>query len=132
MGLKVKNESSVGLGLLKYGDRTTRALRHVQEKGAKEIAQVADEMAPYKTGELVDSIEIFTEKEGRRTSKIVRVQAPHAAKMHESHYNLGPGSLEKQESSRFVVGRKYLERAAKYVLYEGGLLDRARQAMRKK
>jgi len=133
MGIKIKSTEGVGVGLLKYGAKTTRAQRRVQAQGAEEIAQVAQEMAPYKTGQLEESVSIGTELDGRRVVKTVNFTGlPYAFKMHESFYNLGPGSLQKSQTSRFMVGRKFLERAAHYVMYEGGLLQRAREAMRKK
>jgi hypothetical protein len=135
MGMKIKRRNQLGFGLEKYAKRSTRALRRVQWEGANEIAETASEMAPFKTGDLESSMEILREAaSGGRVTYVVRPSPSilYATRMHESVYNLGPGSVEKSKSSRFPVGRKYLSRAVDYVINDLKLMERARRAVRMK
>ncbi len=135
MGMKIKNRGAMGVGLAKYAQRSTRALRRVQAEAAEELANAASEMAPFKTGDLESSMEVLREKGGGgRVTYVIRPSPdiPYATRMHEEIYELGPGSIEKSESSRFPVGRKYLSRAVDYIVNDWGLMRRAKEAMRKK
>jgi len=134
MGVRIKNSGALGVQLLKTADKSTRALRRVQLQGAHEIAEIAGEMAPYKKGDLEDSfvVEKMMGMKNRTTYTVKSVGLPYAVRMHESVYNLGPGSVEKSESGRFVVGRKFLTRAVDYVVHDLKFMERARRAVRMK
>lgn len=135
MGVRIRRRNTIGVKLEKHAQKTTRALRRVQADAANEVAQVASEMAPFKTGDLESSMEVVREVGARgRVAYVVRPSPaiPYATRMHEEVYNLGPGSVEKSETSRFPVGRKYLSRAIDYIVGEWGLMRRAKEAVRKK
>lgn len=132
MGIRVKRAGQIGLKLEKSADRSTRQLRRLHRQASLEVAETAQLMAPRKTGRLESGIFIEESYEGRR--KVFRIKVdpsiPYAVKMHESTYNLGPGSLAKQEGGIFRVGRKYIERAAQHVLKTGRYVERAREIVR--
>ena len=135
MGIGLKGNSALlfGIKLEKTADKTTRALRRVNEQAAKEMAEVASEMAPELTGELSLDVSVVRQTEtSRRSSYTVGHLNPprYAVYMHEGVYNLGPYSREKQAKSRHRVGRKYIERAAHYIIHDWDLYGKARKAIR--
>lgn len=134
MGIRVRkgNTARLGTKLVKIAERSTRELRRTHRDAAYTVRDVAEEMAPFKTGELEGSIEVWEQRGagGRKVFEIGTQGVNHAIYMHESVYDLGPGSREKQRSSRFIVGRKFIERAVAYVLQRWGYAERARKAVR--
>lgn len=91
-------------------------------KGADAIVKEAQANAPVDTHNLESAIHI-SERTTRRNNIAINIEvsgvgddgrdvAEYAMVMHESFYNLGPLSIEKQASdSNHIIGRKYLERA---------------------
>lgn len=95
--------------------------------------KTAQEMAPYKEGTLEGSIGVIeTKEEGNRITRTVgHVDQPHyAVYMHEGIYNLGPGSQAKNAAGEHMVGRKYIERAAQWLIREWGFYERAKAAIK--
>lgn len=138
MGIRIKNNSGarVATTLTKICDRSTRELRRVHRDAAMKIAEVAEQMAPFKTGQLEGSIDV-EESAGVDRRKVFTVSASaindgfdYAPAMHEGEYNLGPGSERKQSKSNFTVGRKYLSRAVDWIIDVWDLPGRARRAVR--
>lgn len=134
MGIRVRNSGAVGVGLRKHAKRSTRALRRVHFQASQKIADVASQMAPRDKENLEGNIvvERQTGSDNRVTYIVHTNGVSYAVYMHESTYNLGPRSVAKNESSRFRVGRKFLERAVDYVLFDLGFLQKARRAVRMK
>lgn len=132
MGIRITRGADLDIWLEKVADRSTRQLRRVHKEGSELLAEVAAEMSPYKTGELEGSVEVEEMKQyGNRVDRRVTVEAPHAIYMHEGIYDLGPGSLAKQETSRFRVGRKFMERATQWLIRDWRFYEKARAAVRK-
>jgi len=122
---------ALSIKLNKIAAKSTRALRRVHRDGSYKLRDVAIEMSPFKRGDLESSIDVEEKREtnGRKSFQI-KATAKHAIFMHEGQYQLGPGSLAKQASSRFRVGRMFMFRAAQYIKYEWGLADKAKKAVR--
>lgn len=133
MGIKLTKGADFDFWLEKTGEDTSRAVRRIHADAADEMAQVASEMAPFKTGDLEGSIEVTEVKQyGNRVDRVVGTNGvPYAVYMHEGFYELGPGSQAKQETSRFPVGRKFMDRAADYLINEWGLYRRLRDAVKR-
>jgi len=132
MGIKIIKGADFDIQLVKIAERSTRQLRRVHRDGAHKMAEVAQDMAPYKKGELEDSISV-EEVEGvfNRKEFHVTVDAPHAVYMHEGVYSLGPGSEAKDGASPYKVGRKFMDRAADWLVQDWGLYKRLRSELRK-
>ncbi|MDX5412909.1 MAG: HK97 gp10 family phage protein [Rhodobacterales bacterium] len=132
MGIRITRGADLDIRLEKIAERSTRQLRRVHAEGSEKLAEVAAAMAPFKTGELEDSIMVIDTKErGNRIDRTVTVEAPHAIYMHEGFYNLGPGSQAKNDSSEHAVGRKFMERAAAWLIRDWKFYEKARAAVRK-
>lgn len=132
MGIRISKGADLDIWLEKVADRSTRQLRRVHQEGAEQLAEVAAEMAPYKIGELEGSIGVEEVKQnGNRVDRRVSVKADHAIYMHEGIYDLGPGSVAKQQSTSFRVGRKFMERAAQWLIRDWRFYEKARAAVRK-
>lgn len=134
MGIRITRGAGLDLRLEKTADRSTRALRRVHADGAKKLAETARAMAPVLKGDLEGSIEVQTTVEvGNRKTLTVKTEGvAHAIYMHENIYNLGPRSLEKDATSAHRVGRKYMERAAAWLINDWGFYTKAREAVKKK
>lgn len=135
MGLRMRRSGGASMTLEKKALRSSRALRRAQDQAADQAVTVAKQMTPVLSGNLELSITREDRREGRRVVSVISARAmrkdfDYAAWAHESEYNLGPLSQQKQETGRFQVGRKYLTRALRYVL-ENGYLERARAAVKK-
>lgn len=131
MGIRITRGGDFDIRLEKIAQRSTRQLRRVHQQGADKMAETASAMTPYKTGELEDSVAVVQTKEvGNRITRTVVVEAPHAVYMHEGIYNLGPGSESKNQSSEHSVGRKFMERAAAWLIRDWKFYEKARAAIR--
>lgn len=131
MGIKISRGADLDIRLEKIAERSTRALRDVHRKGAHAMRDTAEEMVPFKTGELEGSVDVVeTIETGNRKTFTVVAEASHAIYMHDGVYDLGKGSLEKQKSSRFTVGRKYMERAVAWLIRDWGLMEKSRAAVK--
>ena len=132
MGARITKGAGLDIRLEKIAERSTRELRRVHSNGAQRMAETATQMAPFKSGELEGSINVLETKEvGNRKTFTVEATAPHAHYMHEGLYNLGPGSQAKDDVSPFPVGRKFMERAAAWLIRDWRFYDKARAAVRK-
>ena len=94
--------------------RTSGALREI----AAEVSGEAKDLAPFREGHLTESIrsEVVNDSSGHATAAVVYIPANHqaasyAVKMHEGTYNLGKGSVMKQQRVGKTVGRKFITRA---------------------
>ncbi len=93
--------------------RTSAALNEI----ANEVAGEAQDLAPFKEGHLTESIrgEVAQDDAGKSAAVIYiptnHQAASYAIKMHEETYNLGQGSLAKQQRVGKQVGRKFITRA---------------------
>jgi hypothetical protein len=127
MGLKVRNDGAVSRTLLRTGDRTSNAALEALRQGGDQIEALARKMVPVDEVNLEKAIHAKEPTERGINGRIMieigvdeSMSIPgregtvgqYATRMHESVYNLGPNSKEKQSGSGVVVGRKYLERAA--------------------
>lgn len=120
--VKVTGVSEVRLELRNIGDRVVETARKTMHRSAQRIETMAKRMAPVDHGNLEESIHIerSTGDRGRLQLDVVAGGVvngvdtdQYAAIMHESDYELGWQSIDKQASNPdVVVGRKYLERAA--------------------
>ncbi|MGE4192213.1 MAG: HK97 gp10 family phage protein [Pseudodesulfovibrio sp.] len=97
--------------------KSKRVAVEAVDRAGKFAVVEAKKRAPIDKGKLEESITHDTDREqdGSVTTTIRikqnRKSRKYAVKMHESHYNLGPRSQEKNDTGSVVVGRKYLERA---------------------
>ena len=90
--------------------RTSAALNEI----ANEVAGEAKDLAPFKEGHLTESIR--GEVAQGKSAAVIYIPdnhqaASYAIKMHEETYNLGQGSLAKQQRVGKQVGRKFITRA---------------------
>lgn len=131
MGIRLTQGADLAVRLEKRAERTTRQLRRVHRDGAFALAETIEQMVPYKTGELEGSVEV-TEERGARGRKIFNIEAhaPHAVYMNEGVYNLGKGSIAKQETSAFTVGRKFIQRGKAWLMEDWGFIRKAKAAVR--
>jgi hypothetical protein len=108
--------------LQNIADRVPANARKAMHRAAERIAKEAKRRAPVDEHNLEDSIQVETNYDYRGRLEIeitaggmvdgVDVE-DYAAVMHESDYNLGPGSQAKQAANPDIqVGRKFLESAA--------------------
>lgn len=132
MGLRVEGTRDLAIKLERDAEKSSRALRRLQQQAAEQIEQTAKQMAPVDTGNLESAVTRATDY-----NKVVREdyvfvdesQAPYAIYMHESVYELGPKSAQKQANYPFPVGRKFLDRAVEYVMQTMGYFEKARDAV---
>lgn len=119
--MRAHNVGKVVIELGHLGERVVDNARKTMHAAAKRIEKKAKLNAPVDEHNLEDSIRIerYTVERGRLALEVVaggEVNGvnvdDYAALMHEGDYNLGPGSIAKQQANPdVVVGRKYLERA---------------------
>ncbi len=132
MGLKIKRGAGLDLRLEKTAERSTRALRRVHTEGAKKMAETARQMAPVLSGDLEGSIRVeATVEVGNRKTLTVKTEGvDYAIYAHENVYNLGPLSRIKNENSPHPVGRKFMERAASWLITDWEFYRKARDAVK--
>lgn len=134
MGIRITRGAGLDIRLEKIAERSTRQLRRVHADGAEKLRETAEAMAPYKTGNLEESIFIQSTKEtGNRITRTIVLddaRAPYGIYMHEGIYDLGPGSEAKNNASEHTVGRKFMERAAVWLIREWKFYEKARAAIR--
>lgn len=122
MGFKWKGPSARQLGIaLQNASREGRAnARNTAHTEASYIMEIAEDQAPFDTGELEKAFTLRTNRlRSDRTMFNVEVGGvvdgvnvdEYAWIMHESSYNLGELSRVKQSRVGRIVGPKYLERA---------------------
>ncbi len=94
--------------------RASGALREI----AGDVSGEAKDLAPFREGHLTESIrgEVVQEQTTGKMAAVVYVPANHqaasyAVRMHEGSYNLGAGSVAKQQRVGKQVGRKFITRA---------------------
>ena len=85
---------------------------------ANDVSGEAKDLAPVKKGFLQESIrgEVVKDNLGNTSAAIIYVPSNHQAstyaiKMHENTYNLGKGSVLKQQRTGKIVGKKFITRA---------------------
>lgn len=132
MGIKITRGAGLDIRLDKIAAKTTRQLRRVHRDGAYAMAETARQMAPVLEGNLEGSIKVqeTIEVGQRKTFTVVTEGVPYAIYMHENIYDLGPRSTMKNESGEHRVGRKYMERAAVWLIREWGFMRKARAAVK--
>lgn len=139
MGIKVKRARATAVRLEKMQVETTRQLRRVHRDGSYMLAEVAREMTPYKEGVLESSVEVGEER-GVRGRKVFTVSAyavnpktgfVYSTWIHEGIYDLGKDSIAKQQRVRHKVGRKFMERATRWIIDVWGLHARAEAAVQR-
>ena len=134
MGIKLVRGADFDIRLERIAEKSTRALRRVNKEGAEAFADTAKQMAPYKSGTLEEDIGVIETKEvgNTITRTIGHINPPkYAIYMHEGLYSLGRGSRAKQAASQFTVGRKYIERAAQWLIQDWHFYEKCKAALRK-
>lgn len=118
------SEFKIVVDMSKFRSGVEKALESVPRRAfgalnecVNEVSGEAKDLAPFKEGHLTESIrgEVEKERDGNMIG-IVYVPSNHqaasyAVKMHEGTYNLGPGSVAKQQRVGKTVGRKFITRA---------------------
>jgi hypothetical protein len=156
MGVKVEGAEQLMFLLKQGGSKAMKGALDQMRVEAKEMAELAREMAPVDEGDLEKAIKVRETGGGRgssgqfrRKELVIEVDGDmpagtnkegqtvtvgdYAYEIHEhmapagTRYNLGPKSRAKQASQRTVVGGKYLERAL--VEKEKGLVNRVVEAV---
>lgn len=134
MGLRITRGADFDIRLEKIAERSTRQLRRVHADGADQLLKTAQAMAPVLTGNLEESIFIQETKEvGNRITRTIILdesRAPYGVYMHEGIYNLGKLSEAKNATSEHTVGRKFMERAAAWLIRDWKFYEKARAAIK--
>lgn len=133
MGVKITRGAGLDIRLEKIASKSTRQLRRVHRDGAYQMAEVARQMAPVLTGDLEGSITVqeTVESGNRKTFTVMTEGVKYALWMHENIYELGPLSQEKNSNSEHRVGRKYMERAAVWLVRDWEFNRKARDAVKR-
>lgn len=132
MGIRITRGAGFDIRLEKIAEKTTRQLRRVHRDGAYAMAETARQMAPVLEGDLEGSIKVqeTVEVGQRKTFTVVTEGVPYAIYMHENVYDLGPLSRAKDEAGQHRVGRKFMDRAAVWLVREWGFMRKARAAVK--
>lgn len=131
MGIRITKGADLDVRLEKIADRSTRALRKVHRDSAYALKDTVEEMVPFKTGELEGSVDVVeTRERGNWKDFTVEASSDHAIYMHEGIYDLGPGSVEKQQNSKHRVGRKFMERGVQWLHQDWGFREKLVKAMK--
>ena len=118
-------EIKIDVDMRAFRDRIDQVLAQMPERAhramneiANDVSGEAKDLAPFKEGHLTESIrgEVVQDQNTGKLAAVVYVPANHQAssyaiKMHENFYNLGPGSVMKQQRVGKQVGRKFITRA---------------------
>ncbi len=132
MGIRITRGAGFDIRLEKIAEKTTRQLRRVHRDGAYAMAETAKQMAPVLEGDLEGSIKVqeTIEVGQRKTFTVITEGVPYAVYMHENVYELGPLSRAKNEAGQHQVGRKFMDRAAVWLVREWGFMRKARAAVK--
>lgn len=108
--------------------QTPQRVHRALDEIANDVSGEAKDLAPFREGHLTESIrgEVVQDRNTGKTAAVIYIPANHQAasyaiKMHENTYNLGPGSMAKQQRTGKPIGRKFITRA----------LDSRRERIRK-
>ncbi len=119
--------------IAQFGGRIRREVNDQLEREARQIQTIAREMVPRLDRDMERAIKVDSANQRRRWLIYVDENAPTTIKgegrrytvgdyllfLHEGDYQLGKQSVEKQKTTQYRVGRKFLERA-----FEAQLRDR--------
>lgn len=134
--------------LMQVHGRIVRTINDQLEIEAREIMRIAKEMAPREFGAIEEAIKIESARQRRQwivyVDEATRRKGPpntrkgrgtvgeYLAYVHDGTYQLGEESREKQRTTRFRVGPKFMERALQSAIRRGTyrrLEDSARRAV---
>ncbi len=118
-------EIKIDVDMSKFHSGVEKALKSVPRRSfnalqecANEVSGEAKDLAPFREGHLTESIrgEVVQDQTTGKMAAVVYVPANHqaasyAVRMHEGTYNLGAGSVAKQQRVGKQVGRKFITRA---------------------
>lgn len=139
MGIRLRNAGAQRLKIKfdRLATEGSKAAREAHREVAEEVAHIAQQMAPFKEGDLEGSIEVRRRREttGISTLEVSTQGIAYATEMHEGDYELGAGSVAKDSGSPYRVGRKFLSRALGYVRRDRRstniFIDKIRSALRR-